>query len=194
MDESLKQRLIGAFVLLALGVIFLPVLFEPDHRRNLDRTSQIPEAPAIEPVSIARAKRNTDIEAARPAEQMYTLSADARANQEAEAVPAEDGSAVNGDAEISVSTASETILDGKGVIRAWAVQVGSFKEAERAAALLEQLIGDGYQAYSRSTNTDKGRVTRIYVGPKVERSRAIELKRDLDRKLKLDTLIVIFTP
>ena len=78
--------------------------------------------------------------------------------------------------------------------RAWAVQVGSFSEDDRAQALLQQLLKEGYRAYSSSMNTSDGRMTRVYVGPQVERSKVIQLKRELDKKLQLDTLIVLFTP
>lgn len=54
MDENIKQRLVGAAVLVALAVIFLPALFDKDERVAIDTTSQIPPAPTIETVDIPR--------------------------------------------------------------------------------------------------------------------------------------------
>lgn len=54
MDENIKQRLVGAAVLVALAVIFLPALFDKDERVAIDTTSQIPPAPTIETVEIPR--------------------------------------------------------------------------------------------------------------------------------------------
>ena len=54
MDEKLKQRLVGAMVLMALAVIFLPSLFQQDERQKIDTTSQIPPAPVFEPVIIPK--------------------------------------------------------------------------------------------------------------------------------------------
>ena len=51
-DDGLKQRLIGAVVLLALGVIFLPVLFDRDRIEPIDQETLIPEAPEVVTVDI----------------------------------------------------------------------------------------------------------------------------------------------
>jgi len=54
LDENIKQRLVGAAVLVALAVIFLPALFDKDERVAIDTTSQIPPTPTIETVEIPR--------------------------------------------------------------------------------------------------------------------------------------------
>jgi len=46
MNDGLKQRIIGALVLLALGIIFLPVIFDRERIVPVDRNSQIPPEPA----------------------------------------------------------------------------------------------------------------------------------------------------
>ncbi len=51
-SERLKQRLVGIAVLVALAVIFIPVLFNLQPSRPLDTTSQIPAAPDIKPAAI----------------------------------------------------------------------------------------------------------------------------------------------
>lgn len=181
MDEGLKQRLIGAFVLLALGVIFIPVLFEPDPSLSVSRETLIPEAPAVEAVRIEPPKPVADLEAAKPPEEMYQMSVDNGAHQ----VAAEPESV--GDDKPSQKA---PILDDKGVVKAWAVQVGSFKEAERAAVLTASLLERGYDAFSRGSAD----MTRVYVGPKADRAAVIALKKSLDQDLGSNTLIVSFTP
>jgi hypothetical protein len=51
-DDGLKQRIVGAFVLVAIGVVFIPVVFDRERIEVLNRKTQIPPAPHIEPISI----------------------------------------------------------------------------------------------------------------------------------------------
>lgn len=54
MDDGLKQRIIGALVLLAIAIIFVPVFFDQERIVPLDRTTQVPLAPEIEPIEIEK--------------------------------------------------------------------------------------------------------------------------------------------
>lgn len=52
MDNTLKQRLVGAVVLVALGVIFIPALLDGSgYRARQARTIEIPEKPVFPAVS-----------------------------------------------------------------------------------------------------------------------------------------------
>ncbi len=192
MDDGLKQRLVGALVLLALGVLFVPVLFEPENRRQIDRTTQIPPPPRIEPVMVQTAVRNETIETVKPAAQMYELLPET----ETELADDDQLSVTDTKPVISVPTKKpdRQVLDARGVPKAWAVQVASFKTEERAAVLRDQLLDQEYPAFTRTLNTSKGRVTRVYVGPKINRDKALKLKAVLDKSLKVDTLVVTFSP
>ena len=48
MTEAMKHRLVGAAVLVALGVIAWPVLFDTTPVREMSQRSQIPTEPALE--------------------------------------------------------------------------------------------------------------------------------------------------
>ena len=47
MEQNLKQRLVGALVLISLAVIFLPLIFDRQQQRIDTATYQIPEKPAM---------------------------------------------------------------------------------------------------------------------------------------------------
>lgn len=178
MDDGLKQRLVGAFVLLALGVLFLPVLFDRDGRLSVDRTTQIPPAPAVEPlVKIPDPVRPADIEPAKKPAEMYRTDE----SKAVQAPPAEQTDKADG-------------LTDKGIPKAWMIQVVSYKTQQQAEALCNQLIDDGYKAFTRTVSTSKGKVTRVYVGPKIEKAKAFEVKRKLDKSLKVDSLVLRFEP
>ncbi len=67
MNDILKQRLVGALVLIALGVVFWPVLFVESERGSLDRQSQIEPMPALEDVTIPAPQPLPGVEPVRPA-------------------------------------------------------------------------------------------------------------------------------
>ena len=188
MDDGLRQRLVGALVLLALGVLFVPVLFEPENRRGIDRTTQIPVQPSIKPLELKAPVRNEAIEVVKPAPDMYQLLPETdlaiaaqsdKSETKTQALPA---------------SSDRKVLDERGIPKAWAVQVASFNTQKRAAVLRDQLLGQNYPAFTRTLNTTKGRVTRVYVGPKINRDKALKLKKTLDKSLSVDTLVVKFSP
>ncbi|BFM15375.1 hypothetical protein R50073_15580 [Maricurvus nonylphenolicus] len=178
MDDGLKQRLVGAFVLLALGVLFLPVLFDRDGRLSVDRTTQIPPAPKVEPlVKIPDPVRPANIEPAKKPQEMYL----ADESKKVSPAPAKQPGKADG-------------LTDKGVPKAWMIQVVSYKTQKQAEELRNRLIKDGYKAFTRTVSTAKGKVTRVYVGPKIEKAKAFEVKRKLDKSLKVDSLVLRFEP
>lgn len=49
LDEKFKHRLIGAIVLMALAVIFVPMIFSGSETERRSYTTDIPPAPGITP-------------------------------------------------------------------------------------------------------------------------------------------------
>lgn len=197
MDDGLKQRIVGAVVLVALAVLFVPVLFEPEFNRELDRTTQVPPAPGILPLRVADPVRPESIEPAKPAKAMYQLLPEPAADGEMARQSSKAASEIAGAKPALVkkpSVEQRRLLDPKGVPKAWAVQVASFHTEKRAKVLRDQLLEDSYPAFTRTLETSKGKVTRVYVGPKVERRKAASIKRELDKSLKINSLLVRFSP
>ena len=62
MNDILKQRLVGALVLIALGVVFWPVIFVQSERPALDRSSQVPPMPGMEKTVIETPQPLPDID------------------------------------------------------------------------------------------------------------------------------------
>lgn len=206
----MKQRIVGALVLLALGVLFVPVLFEPESRRALDKTSQIPPAPDIEPMAVTEPVRDRAVAQARPAEQQYRELEDLPVSRPAETAraavvtptaaapkPATAAPAPKAPAEPLVAREPEPdrqVLGENGMPTAWMVQVASFGTEDRANVLRDQLLSQGHSAFTRTFEANGSKVTRVYVGPKLSRDKALEIKANLDKSLKINTLVVSFSP
>ena len=166
-DDGLKQRLIGAVVLLALGVIFLPVLFDRDRIEPIDQETLIPEAPEVVTVDIpAPAEPEVKDPAPHP-KTMYVPDESQVASPEPEPAFAPTGEA-----------------------KAWVLQVASFRFDKHAKALHDQLAEQGYDAYMRKTPMKTGSITRVYVGPKFKKEPLLEAKAMIDKKFEVEAMLL----
>ena len=76
----------------------------------------------------------------------------------------------------------------------WAVQVASFERRESAIARRDILLADGYEAFLSSAKRDGRVMTRVAVGPLVDREDAIRLKAELDDRYPDEAVVVRFGP
>ena len=185
LDKSLKQRIVGALVLVALAVIFLPMLFSrpDDLRQVVVDAPPMPQTPPMVPV-----------------EQEPVIVPEPEPLPEESLSSAQGASAVTSDAPAATSKtvvddappvrAPATRLDANSLPVTWSVQLASLASKESAEALQQKLRSKGYNAYVRSFE-DKNRVL---VGPVVDRAEAERLRDLLGRQMNLKGFIVRFVP
>lgn len=83
------------------------------------------------------------------------------------------------------TTPSATAASGTG----FAVQVGAFSKATDATALRDRLRAAGFSAFTENVATDKGTLTRVRVGPVLNRAEADQLKAQLKSKSGVDGIV-----
>ena len=71
----------------------------------------------------------------------------------------------------------------------FAVQVGAFAKAGEATALRDRLRAAGFSAFTEAVTTDKGTLTRVRVGPVLNRAEADQLKAQLKSKSGVDGIV-----
>ncbi len=71
----------------------------------------------------------------------------------------------------------------------FAVQVGAFAGAADAAALRDKLRAAGFNTFTDTVTTDKGVLTRVRVGPAMNRAEADALKASVKSKVGLDGMV-----
>ncbi len=71
----------------------------------------------------------------------------------------------------------------------FAVQLGAFSDAAEAGAMRERLRAAGFTAFTESVNTDKGKLTRVRVGPVLDRAAADQLKSQIKSKTGIDGIV-----
>lgn len=169
-DDGLKQRLIGAIVLLALAVIFVPVLFNRKSLEPIDVKSQIPPKPKVISVKIPSPAPPPEVDLAPEPALMYVPD---------EATPAE-------------PTPEPIGLSQEGKVKSWVLQVASFRERNHATALTAKLSAQGYTAYTRKSEYKNGAVVRVFVGPKLDKKALLDAQAVIDAKYNLKSILLEF--
>lgn len=179
--NGLKQRIIGALVLVSLAVIFVPMMFDEPHSERKTSIIQIPEEPPFPEVKMPEPEA-TELPAYRIEEIDPVGVTDSAA--EAPEPPATTGSeAPTRDAESSVAEFTRS-LDG-----AWVVQLGSFGSEENARRLREKVREKGYSSHLQSIIRGDTELTRVFSGPFAEKAEAEKAKQALDKAFGLNSLV-----
>ncbi|QFU01367.1 cell division protein DedD [Halomonas sp. THAF5a] len=217
MKYGMRERLSGAVILIALAVIFLPMLFEdpaprgerpqpvmtieqpvevsrrelpdPQPPESLDRGAGDEAAP--EPASAATAaSQATPEDTPTPEPASEPAPEPAATSPEPADAPAEDPIAELARA-ADERLASQPQASGTPVEAApageWAVQVGSFGEAANAERLEAKLTKQGLPVYRRAR--DNG-LTTVYVGPFASSREGERVMGELKARDNLQGLLV----
>lgn len=214
LDKGLKQRIVGAVVLLALAVIFLPMLFtrEDELRQVHVEAPPMPQAPAMpsteledvqvpepqvlpdEPVPPLDANGGvaqvptTPPAAPTPSQAPRQQPAPAPA-QPVAAPPVAQAQPQAAPAQPAAKV-EEKRLDPNGLPVSWSIQLASLSNRASAENLQKSLRNQGYNAYIRSADG----MNRVFVGPVIERAEAERLRDSLSRQQKLNGFVVRFQP
>ncbi|MHA6557776.1 SPOR domain-containing protein [Pseudomonas alliivorans] len=218
LDNVFKQRMVGALVLIALAVIFLPMLFtrqDESHPVQVDAPAA-PQAPAsqqvqVEPVTVPEPQAlpqepvpdEDDVAVSNQPPSMPIAPAPAAQAPAATAPPAVKPAPAPKSAPApaapaapaapsapAVAKAAPSGVDANGLSVSWSVQLASMSNRANADNLQKTLRTQGYNAYIRTADG----VNRVFVGPLIERAEADRLRDQLDKQQKLKGIVVRFQP
>lgn len=199
--NGLKQRIIGALVLVSLAVIFVPMMFDEPHSERETSTIQIPEEPPFPEVDMPepetteppeyRIEELDDTsgtaltsEAPDPAESVNTTEAPADPEPVDSPEPADTTSRSQPADTGPVSAEFTRSLEG-----AWVVQLGSFGSDENATRLREKVREKGYSSHLQQISRGDSQLTRVFSGPFAEKAEAEKAKQVLDKAFGLNSLV-----
>jgi DedD protein len=214
MREGAKQRLVGAAVVVALVVIFVPMLFEAESPDSAPSDQlAIPEEPSFEPDLKSEvflgpqdsgvggfdpeAERETRPLALPPAGDLDAASvADVPVEAAGGREPDADGEPTYPvveeplpppvDAPVVEPPPPRSARDG---MPSWVVQVASLGTPEAAGELEAKLRKAGFSAFVEQAEVRGKQYYRVRVGPEVDRANAERVAARLREQQKLDTLI-----
>ena len=189
MDEGLKQRIIGALVLVVAAVIFLPMLLSGQDE-TVQVEVEVPATPVPSEGEIVAALPPTLPEPAvvpeiPPAPLDDHVPPAVVASEPAEP-PASEPVTVAPPAAEPAPAASEPPPATGG----WVIQLASFSSAENAESFRKTLADQGYNAYTRSAQSGGKTIVRVYVGPLANRDGATRVRDELERRHKSKGLVV----
>ncbi|MBU9977144.1 cell division protein DedD [Proteus mirabilis] len=204
MASKFQNRLVGAVVLVAVGVIFLPTLFDGDKKYNEDQFASIPLVP--------KPGDEQDIESIAPIEQTTTPSTPSEGASEAmisEAVTGVEQPQISAP-EISESQVapSTPVVEPPKVVNppveppttppptvpettapkgeAWVVQLGVLTNKAKVEEIVAKMHISGYAVYTKSTKIQGNKpATLIFIGPNASKA---ELQAMLPRLKELTGL------
>jgi len=176
MDRALKERIIGAIVLVLFVVIVVPIFLDGPGDSGETISEQVPlpgqageenrtivlERDRTEPVPTITANNTSSPgDQPRQSEQPPPAAAVRQAPTPAVSEPKTTPATVP---QASPPTASATGM--------WAVQLGSFGSQENAEKLASELRKQGFAAFLSQLSTDSGELHRVRIGPQKDRESA----------------------
>jgi DedD protein len=203
--NGLKQRIIGALVLVSLAVIFVPIMFDEPHSERETSTIQIPEEPPFPEVEMPEPETTEPPEYRieelnNTTEEAAAADVPTEAPAPPEAVVATESSGDLGSvdtsesaqtSENSQSTDNEPISAefSRSLEGAWVVQLGSFGSDGNATRLREKVRAKGYSSHLQRISRGDSELTRVFSGPFAEKAEAEKAKLVLDKAFGLNSLV-----
>lgn len=213
----LKQRLVGALILVALGVIFWPIIFVQPGDREIEEIQPVPMRPGVSatpvepPDSVGlRASPETTVAESEalagdadrspyppPAAPAPEAPPDASGPAPGTEPAAEPAAPLPPKTPVSATreeSPEPLAMDRDGVPVAWILQIVSVSSADKAEDLRARLVALNYKAYVTRVESGGKTLYRVYLGPKFERAVLEKLQPDIDAQFGVKSMIRRYVP
>ncbi|MFB1036599.1 MAG: SPOR domain-containing protein [Sinobacterium sp.] len=219
MSSALQNRLVGTAIIVAIAVIFLPDLLDGKQESKRNLFVELPQKPAMKIVQspsvfdIDRVKEAVTRKVEIISEQAVddninpNLAAEIKpiirsvelqvtdTYQKNESIPITKSL---DKPEIKVSSLQQQTVVGKDAERllssaGWVIQLGSFRHQKNVKELLKKLKKAGYRAFSRPIKTKSGTLTKVFVGPDLQKNNLEDALSHLKELTKLQGRVTPFT-
>jgi len=175
MDRALKERIIGAAVLVVFVVLVVPVFLDgppqsgeivservplPGQAAEGDTRTVVLERDRDEPVPVAAPVTQPEAEQ-QPAQPKPKPDPEPESSPEPEPKPAP-----------AKPETQQPVASGDSSTGMWAVQLGSFGDQKNAERLAADLRKQGFAAFLRQLSTNSGELHRVRIGPQKDRESA----------------------
>ncbi len=183
LNVNIKQRIIGALVLVSLGIIIIPLLLNggvtneqsisgdniPEMPKNLNTVLAKVPKPIVMPVPRVVSSYPERENIKTP--ELKTLNKQKPAS------------------EIKYQKITRPV--SSKVDKAYTLQIASFSKKNNADALQNKLRKKKYQAYIESIKTPNGKIYRLRVGPYLKFEQMSTIKKQIEKQFKLKNTVII---
>ncbi|MCB1677619.1 MAG: SPOR domain-containing protein [Halioglobus sp.] len=211
MNDILKQRLVGALILVALGVVFWPIIFVQPGGPAIDAQVRIPPRPAVDttplqPPDVAGLRGSPELSADSDGGQSPATAGEAALPPAAPEVAVEPDASTAAESTAAASSGANAAprprseapqplqIDSDGVPVAWILQVASVSSADKAQQLRDRLLQLDEKAYVQRIARSGKPLYRVYIGPKFERARLEAIQERVDAEFGVSSLVTRYIP
>jgi DedD protein len=178
MDRALKERIIGATILVLVVVLVVPVFLDgpPVDGEIISQRVPLPGQADQKTQTIVLNRDRSDPVPAKSDNATSVPTPDPTVRKQAETVsrpPADPKPAVQVPVTKQAEAASTTGM--------WVVQLGSFSNKENAERLAADLRKQGFAAFLSRLSTSSGQLQRVRIGPQKDRKSAEAMAEKLRR-------------
>ena len=167
MDRALKERVIGAIVLVVVAVLVVP-LFLDGTSTDAEVVSSVVTLPGQNDQESMTQTVVLNRDRTEPVPSSVPLPAESKPAPVIKEPPA----TTNKNAVLSLNDDNKSVMASESVTGMWAVQLGSFSNQENAERLAADLRKQGYAAFLSRLVTDSGALHRVRIGPQKDRESA----------------------
>lgn len=196
MDNLVKQRLVGALILVALAVVFWPIIFVPNVEETSDVVVEVPAAPPIDRAPLPEPD-NAGLRQGSQAAAQSEFSADVEPpaeDEELEELPDRNTVLPTPELEEARETLRAPAMDADGLPIAFSLQVATMGDKAGAERLRDELVAAGYKGYLKRFRRDDKTLYRVLVGPKYNREDLVTIKGVVDDKWRVESMIIRYLP
>lgn len=216
MSSALQNRLVGTIIIVAIAVIFLPNLLNGKKESKRDLFVDLPAKPNMRTVKLPAefdvkkvqeaATRKVEVLSETAVDEVqyaqssllpssgqdrqivdeYSANLNTQDNQWPAQATVQPGSLQS---QTIVTQDPDRLLESAG----WVVQLGSFSQKKNVEDLLNRLDKAGYRAFSRPVKTQSGTLTKVFVGPDLQKNKLQKALAHLQELTQLQGRITPFT-
>ncbi|MDV5172503.1 SPOR domain-containing protein [Photobacterium rosenbergii] len=192
MASKFQSRLVGTIILVAIGVIFLPDLFDGKKQHYQEQFASIPLQPeTTDEIEYETIPAPEFAEVDLPPEPVTVVIDEPQQDVQVE-VTAEAIEAANQPLKVEPQPVTEPKVGNQD--SAWVVQLGVFRNFDNANQLVERLRKAGYQAHVFPKQPQQGDLARVVVGPDVSKQKLSGDIKKLEELTGLKGRLVRFNP
>ena len=194
MSTPFQNRLVGTIIVAAAIIIFLPDILDGKKTSNQADFDAIPNAPTFtgkltnktfpeeklvleEDATVFNEEAKDDQLLKSSTQSIETAAKDLLTTQTTKVTPASKVKDIESAPTLSVknnSAINKPILGqqpSEAINKeAWVIQLGSFRHKTNVVELVEKLKANGYTVFTKPIQTKKGTLTKVFVGPELNKA------------------------
>ena len=180
MNSVFVNRLVGTVIVLVAAIVFIPNILDGEKVQLKEGFKTIPDRPEFKKFDLQAPPSEAEIEAALPVQSTAIEDIVAEDHLLAEESNPDSDELIqqpltaDEQANVSVSVVKpeksfERPAESNLTDFAYVIQLGSFSDRGNVDNLLAKLKGAGFTAFTRPVETPSGTLTKVYVGPELEK-------------------------